>query len=254
MFIDKIREPFAVLVDIHGNLEAFQVVLNHVKAQNITKILYLGDIIGYGANPHECLALARENGLALIKGNHERFITKEVKPSAKEVTSDLPQAIKWTRKQMSREEIKYIKQLPDDLNVGVNFQFVHGSPRDKDEYIITYEAVKINLDWFIKKYPNRHICFFGHSHLPCIVGRETGRNKIHKTHRESLAKGESYLINPGSVGQPRDKSPDAAYAVFDPGSWEVTIFRLPYNVTAAMKKIVAAGLPMRFAERLKGGT
>lgn len=237
---------YALVSDIHGNLEAFTEVLKKIKEEECEKIVCLGDIVGYGANPRECIALVRENNMATIAGNHDFACIG--KTNINYFNSYAKEATLWTRKITTDEDKKFLNNLPL-VDYHENFTVVHGtlySPELFDYIQTTYDAY-LSLQLL-----ESQICFLGHSHVPITFFQgdliSYTLNPVVK-----IEEGVKALINIGSVGQPRDDNPRASFATYDTDKMEVEIHRVEYDVEKTMAKILKAGLPPPLAERLKYG-
>lgn len=241
---------YGILADIHGNLEALEVALSRLDGEGADTILCLGDVVGYNANPAECLAKARERCSAIITGNHERMVLGRNLEGIRQETRD---ATEWTRDQLSAEEIAYIEALPESMPIGEHLLIVHGAPRDPDEYILSTDAIRDNMEVLRRDHPGVKVCFFGHSHFPMVIGYPDIHTRFHETRTIELDPSRLYLINPGSVGQPRDGCPKASCALYDDDAHAITIFREPYEIASTQGKIRAAGLSERLAARLELG-
>jgi len=236
-----------LLSDIHANLPALEAVLSD--AEGLFEATWvLGDTIGYGADPSACIGVVRDLGALAIAGNHEeaaigRMSTKNFNPVARE-------AIEWTAEVLSDDDQEYVRNL--ELTVIVDrFTLVHGSPRDPVwEYIETAPQVLDNLEHF-----KTEACAMGHSHRPFTVGVTDGA-VVRVDHtpggREQLV-GDRLYVNPGSVGQPRDRDSRASYALLDLESWDVEFRRVEYDIPSAQARIREFGLPESLAKRLELG-
>lgn len=243
---------YLIISDIHGNLEALNSLIESVKKKKFQKIIILGDLVGYGANPNEIIERVRNEKkvFKIIRGNHDRVAFME----GQESSFNLPAmaAILWTRKNLKEENFNFLKGLPQGPIKIENFLISHGSPIDEDLYILSeYEAYEV----FLKT--KEKLIFFGHSHIPCFFTLE--KNKISGflikgdyLHLK-LKKNIRYLINPGSIGQPRDGNPKASYLVYDSKGYSITLFRIPYDFKKTQKSIMDAGLPIHLASRLERG-
>lgn len=243
---------YLILSDIHANWEALQAVLAHARGR-YDAILCCGDLVGYGADPEAVVDWARRNVRALVRGNHDKAaIGLEdldwFNPAA-------ASAAQWTQRQLSPQSLEFLRQLPRGPVAVCDFQILHGSPVDEDDYLITPAEAAC-----VEGYLSARVSFFGHSHLQGgFLLEPHGATEIGQVppHRTSLtlelpATG-SCLINPGSVGQPRDGDPRAAYAIYVPENRRVTYYRVPYDIEAAQRKILTAGLPESLALRLAYG-
>lgn len=240
---------YALFADIHSNLEAFQAVSEEFKKENINEYICLGDVVGYAANPNECIKLVKElNPITIIAGNHDwasvgRVDINYFNPIAQE-------AVLWTQKQLTEENKNFLRD-PPLIKEFADFVIVHGSlySPEKWHYICTLQDTKKNF-----KYQKKKICFIAHSHQPFIVSQDRkGNCKGVRETEISLKEDYRYLINIGSIGQPRDSNPDACYCLYDPDKRELEIKRIPYQTKKAHDKIIAAGLPQKLAWRLSIG-
>jgi len=243
---------YLVFSDIHGNLEALEAVLNDVKRKKIDYYLFLGDLVGYGASPNEVvkrvLSLKR---LFMVRGNHDKAVCGL--DSIQTFNPIAAAAIEWTRKNLHPKHLSVLSGLPKSpLIIHHEISICHGSPFDEDYYIFgEFDAVE--AFGFIET----PLCFFGHTHFPFIYAEKeqvVEGTFIQETPFElRLEKGTRYLINPGSVGQPRDRDPRAAYAIFDSKTNRIKFYRVKYDVNQTQRKILEAGLPSALAERLALG-
>jgi diadenosine tetraphosphatase ApaH/serine/threonine PP2A family protein phosphatase len=246
-----------VLSDIHGNLEALQACV--AAAPAFDRVVNLGDIVGYGANPNEVIDMLRQLGALSLRGNHDKACAGTMDLSTFNPMATL--AAMWTRQALRPENLEELRNLPQGplyIEGCEGVQFVHGSPLDEDEYLLsTLDGLEQLLHI---KVP---VTFFGHTHIQggfAIEGDEgmTLRPNFRKrdqaeSYEQRLRRDGRYLINPGSAGQPRDADWRAAFAVFDCQEWSVTYYRVPYDVKCAQRKILDANLPDRLAHRLKEG-
>jgi diadenosine tetraphosphatase ApaH/serine/threonine PP2A family protein phosphatase len=246
-----------IISDIHSNLEALEACLAAAPAYD--RVFNLGDIVGYGANPNEVTARSRDLGTVFVRGNHDKACSGVSSVDGFNPIAGL--AALWTRERLRPEHLEFLRELPmGPIEPLEGVQCVHGSPRDEDEYLL------IASDAYQQLVQARDpLTFFGHTHVQCGYlyepGSKSGRQVVpvysSKKTADSvtleLEEGTAYLINPGSIGQPRDGDPRAAFAVYDTESRTVTFHRVPYDIAAAQEKIFAAGLPERLAIRLEEG-
>lgn len=237
-----------VLSDIHANIEALTNVL--LAAENEGEITYcLGDIIGYGPNPSECLQAMRQYSLFTVMGNHEAAVlhtgmTAVFNPEARK-------AIFWTTEHIFDEDWEQIRALPLTKDQG-NITLVHASLTEPERwnYLYSEEDLEVNL----RCLKDGQVCFFGHTHVPGIYCLKSGRFSSLPIEEEVKLEPETrYLINVGSVGQPRDGDPRAAYCVFNPDANTVAIRRVSYDFRTTQRKIIDADLPAFLASRLSSG-
>lgn len=240
---------YAVFSDIHANLEALEVVMSHIENQAVDKYICLGDIVGYGANPNECCDLVLSKGSHCILGNHDKAAIDS--SESRFFNSYALESAVWTSKKLDQKFKDFFLKLEDESLVKDLFLIVHGAITNRNDYIVSEYDFQRNVELLQNKYPDIYLCFFGHSHVKKVWGTKPEK----KTETQYLlSKKEYYLINPGSVGQPRDKDPRASYIIFDTESYSVEYFYLDYDIEAAQKKIIDAGLPQFLSERLEHGT
>jgi predicted phosphodiesterase len=245
---------YLVLSDIHSNLEALDAVFDAVSRRHYDALLILGDFVGYGADPNAVLErVRRERPLVSIRGNHDKVAAGVEEPDGFNHTARIAAA--WTQQALTLENRDYLRALPKGpCLIDGDLEICHGSPLDEDQYIFD------NLDALrALQATRRPVCLFGHTHVPTLaaIGDSApltlegtqGQAEVELT----IEPGWKYLINPGSVGQPRDGDSRAAYAIADLGRRRVTLFRVAYPISIAQEKILAAGLPPTLAQRLEVG-
>jgi len=237
---------YAIISDIHANLEGFQTVLADIKAQQCTHIVCLGDVVGYGANPKECLDLVREMNIPVVKGNHDEYIGGEDEPEG--FNDAAAEAVAWSRAQLTAEDRKWLRDLKY-FRLVANFSIVHATLDAPQRWGYVFEKLEAAASF---TYQNTQLCFFGHTHVPVAFIREVGVRGGTYT-KFGMEQGKKYFVNVGSVGQPRDGDPRAGYVIHDLPQGTVELRRLTYDVATAQKKIRAAGLPERLADRLGSG-
>jgi len=246
-----------LLSDIHSNLEALEACLEAAPAHDL--VVNLGDTVGYGGNPNEVIARSKAIGRVFVRGNHDKAVSGLMNLEDFNPVAGL--ATLWTRDQLTPANLDWLRSLPQgpvELEELPGIQFVHGSALDEDEYMV---SVRDAIEPLITN--PVPITFFGHTHLQ---GGFTLQGEIGEAYRPGyrtvgqaetsdwpLRKEFRYLINPGSVGQPRDGDWRAAFAVFDSDAGIVSFHRVPYNLRIAQEKILAANLPPRLATRLATG-
>lgn len=235
----------AVLSDIHSNWHALEAVLADMPP--VSDVICLGDVVGYNAEPRRCLDFVRDQSWPTLVGNHDRACTDV--DILDWFNDDAAKAIEWTVNRLGGDRLAWLAALPDESHIGDDVLLVHGSPRDHIyEYILDIPTAEANLDLI-----GEHVCFHGHTHVPGIFRRGGGvLRHDYKIGGVFALRGPS-LVNPGSVGQPRDGNPDASYAVWDRAAGTFEFRRVAYDRQGAKAAIRAAGLPDRFAERLDQG-
>ena len=237
---------YAVISDIHGNLEALEAVLRDVP-EEVQTIYCLGDVIGYGANPDECCDVVRSLEMPTISGNHDLAVT-DLKTDLNWFNPTAAAAVLWTREHLSEENAGFLRTRPRMMRTDEAL-FVHGSIRDPDEYIINRISAEENLAILKSEYPGVPICFFGHTHVKTVSPSPNG--SVIEAHTLDLSANGPYLVNPGSVGQPRDGDTFASYVLTE--DRRVTYRFVEYDIERAQAKIRSAGLPGMLADRLAVG-
>ena len=242
----------AVISDIHSNYEALQSVLAQIDLEGLEGILNLGDLVGYNASPNECLDLVQERPMRHLAGNHDLALLEPER--AQDFNIIAYQALMWARQQVRSHHLDFLRTLPLTRELE-GCLACHGTPTSPDAYISYHFQGKRVLSYLAKDSPFR-LCFFGHTHRRALWYRDV-RGKVAL---QPISPGKiildpdcHYLINPGSVGQPRDGNPEAAYAVFDARESSIHFKSVPYDVDKAQNRILAAGLPPFLADRLAEG-
>jgi diadenosine tetraphosphatase ApaH/serine/threonine PP2A family protein phosphatase len=239
------------MADVHANLRALRVALTHMHGASVDRILFLGDLVGYGAEPGECIDLIRSlDNVTVISGNHDRQLVGDMDPNMRRTAV---RALEWTKRALTEEQIDYLQRLPQGQTLDEVFILVHGSLVSRDAYILSTKEVEENRKLMVEEFKGRRVCFFAHTHVPLLVGTKSVVRDLHETKAFELDQHDVFLINPGSVGQPRDRCPLAAFGIFDTSNWTMTFFRVPYDIDGAKAAIAAAGLPEKFARRLDVG-
>lgn len=225
----------AIISDIHSNLEAFEAVLSEIELQDVEATYCLGDMIGYGPNPNECIELAREHEIQSILGNHEWAVIND---DVSRFTPYAQRAILWTKNELSKKNIDYLAGLAETRTEKMsnkNVLMAHGSPRNPIWEYVRPDWPAHELDNLISPSGADHI-FLGHTHKPHVYNSKDGS-----------------IINPGSVGQPRDHDRRASFAVFDSEKGTAKINKVEYDIDKTAEKIKKSGLPGILAARLFEG-
>ncbi len=239
---------YAIISDIHGNLEALESVLTEIDNRKVDSLICLGDVVGYGPNPNECVEIIQEKAEIILAGNHDyaplgKLDISYFNPWAKS-------AIEWTSEHLTQSSIDFLLNLPLKKELD-GFTIVHATPNDPEDwnYIITIgDAVK-NFPEF-----KGQICFVGHSHVPMIVTlNENEDYRVIRNNPVLIDPKLRFIINVGSVGQPRDFIPKAAYAIYDTEEQIYELFRVKYDIEVTQSKIIKQGLPRFLADRLEIG-
>ena len=247
MFWTLFPMQLAILSDIHANMEAFEAVLKDINTASIDTIISLGDNIGYGPEPEKVISCLKENNIPSVMGNHEYAILNKSQIESFNLAARLSilKTIEW----LSEKAVSFVKQLPNFM-IFNHCRFVHGAPPDSPT-LYMYEALGVDYKGIFSLF-DEHICFLGHTHKLDMVHFDG-----HKAHRKKLFRGKfklekhnRYVINVGSVGQPRDDDKHAKYVIWDMDEHLIDVRFIEYDVTGVAEKIKAAGLPLANAERL----
>jgi diadenosine tetraphosphatase ApaH/serine/threonine PP2A family protein phosphatase len=235
----------ALVSDVHGNLEALLSVKKSLENEGVDRVLFLGDIVGYGASPNECIDVVRVTAHTVLAGNHDwaaigKSSTSNFNPLAEA-------AITWTAEQLTKGNKKFLFSLPlrEDREDFLSVHATHLNP-EAWAYIVKADDADKSFLHFLQP-----ICFIAHSHYPIIfIQTETGLVVSERASGLTIKAGQRYIINSGSVGQPRDGSPLASYGIYDTEKKTYSLVRVEYDVALAQKKIIAAGLPPFLAKRI----
>lgn len=237
---------FAIFGDIHANLEAFEIVLADARVQRCTAYICLGDVVGYNANPRECLELVQSLKCPVVKGNHDDYASSD---SSLESFNPLAEAaIQWTRDQLNPSEKSWLGALPLISEI-YGFMIVHATLEDPGGW--SYVLNQLDAAASFSK-QTTELCFFGHTHAPRAYIKDSSVVGL-PFEQLVLEPGKKYFVNVGSVGQPRDGDWRAAYVVFDAEKRTVRLRRLTYDLPKTQEKILSSGLPPRLADRLAFG-
>jgi predicted phosphodiesterase len=237
---------YAVIADIHANLEALEVVLADTKEQKCTHYCCVGDVVGYNANPKECLDIVRTMGMPVVKGNHDEYCSSE--EDLEGFNPHAAEAVNWTRKQLSKEDRQWLRDLKY-VRLVASFSMVHATLDGPQRWGYVFDKLAAAASF---TYQNTAVCFFGHTHVPVAFVRDSMvRGGTYSKFR--VEPGKKYFVNVGAVGQPRDGNPKAGYVIYDLNEGSIELRRLDYDIPRAQKKILEAGLPPRLADRLALG-
>ncbi len=244
---------YLILSDIHANWEALEAVLADAEG-SFDRVLCCGDIVGYAADPNAVVDWARTNAHVVIRGNHDKAAAGS--EDLEWFNSAAKAATLWTQRSLTPENLEYLRNLPRGPALVDDFQLVHGSPLDEDEYLVTPRNAAQ-----LAGYLETPVTFFGHTHHQggFLIHRNDTRQintllPMENSMEFPVPQNAAVLINPGSVGQPRDRDPRAAYVLYTPEERLVRYRRVPYDIEAAQRKILAAGLPQQLAFRLATGS
>jgi predicted phosphodiesterase len=246
-----VSAKYGIISDIHANYTAMKMALEYLQAAGVDKILCLGDLVGYGAEPFECIQAVKDKpDVYTIAGNHDRQVIGEKDPRMRKTAAKV---LEWTADNISPSNARFLKSLPSGMTVDDIFIMVHGSLVERDAYILSPQEVGKNLNCMMSDFPDQRVCFFGHTHIPMLIGTKAVITDLRETKTFQLDRNDFYMINPGSVGQPRDKCPLASFGIFDTQNWTMTFIRKPYDFRLAQRLIIDNGLPEKFARRLAVG-
>ncbi|MDP2884272.1 MAG: metallophosphoesterase family protein [Ignavibacteria bacterium] len=237
--IAKLSVRIAIISDIHSNLEALTSAFAAIDAEHVDTIVCLGDIVGYGANPNECLSLVRSRCSTILLGNHDAAALDL--SFANQFTLNAQLSAIWTFGILLDENKAFLKDLPQDKTLG-DVLLSHASPFEPKEwhYVISEYDTREAFRAFTER-----ICFIGHSHIPVIFSERGKAATVSETGR--------FIVNVGSIGQPRDGNPNLSFGIFDTELWSYQNVRIGYDIDTAAEKIRKAGLPRTLAERLYHG-
>ncbi|MBD3348919.1 MAG: metallophosphoesterase [Candidatus Eisenbacteria bacterium] len=238
---------YAVLSDIHANMEALSSVLSSLKSRGVERAVCLGDVVGYGAEPREAVSSVRDWSEATVLGNHDAGAVAE--NGLGSFNRYAREAVEWTRGRLGDDEREFLSGCPlTERYEGA--LLVHASPAEPGSW--TYVLEEREAEEAFAAFEG-DLCFLGHSHEPCFFEQREGAVRKLPPGTIELAPGSRYIVNPGSVGQPRDGDPRASYAVADAGEKRIEIVRVPYDFREAGARIEREGLPVVLSERLATG-
>jgi len=239
----------AILSDIHANAEALRATLARISTLAVNRIVCLGDIVGYNAEPAACITLLRQAGALCVAGNHDRAVTGQITVEGFPHTA--VRAVAWTRKRLDAEALDFLAGLPPTLSIAGQLVAVHGAlhPEHGCEMVRldSNEARRLSFAALLRHPSGARVCAFGHTHHVGIFELEDGTIRQRTADPVALRPGASYLINPGSVGQPRTADPRASFLVLDTARQVVSVHRVAYDAEAALAKTRAAGLMPAFS-------
>ena len=237
---------FAIISDIHANLEALEAVLADAKENECDQFVCLGDVVGYNANPHECVKHVREMDCPIVKGNHDEQAS--LLESSRDFNEMAEAAIQWTRDNLTDSDKEWLRKLEFQRQVG-DFTIVHATLDAPEQWGYVFNNLDAAASFTRQQ---TAVCFFGHTHVPMAFVRDESveRQRVDKLRIDSNKK---YFINVGSVGQPRDGDWRAAYCIYDTDPGIIEERRVKYDLQTAQKKIIDAELPRLLAERLAIG-
>jgi len=238
---------YVLMSDIHGNLEALRAVMKFLERIEPFQLYCLGDIVGYGADPKDCLQILQDESNLILAGNHDLAVAGVINCS--DFNPIAQAAVEWTRRQLDEDDLSELANLPL-VYIDGDYCFTHASPLDpmQFKYVRTLEDVSEVLSSIGQRF-----CFVGHTHLPVLVRMDEKRGRMEVLHesRVRIEDGFRYFVNVGSIGQPRDSNPDACCVLVDEEAQSLEFLRVPYDITTCQNKIISEGLPTYLAERLE---
>ena len=241
---------YAIIADIHANLAAFTAVLNDIERRGgAEEVWSLGDVVGYGPDPHQCIELLRQYNHACIAGNHDWAAIGKIDTS--DFNPDAAAACHWTAQQLSPGDVEYLSSLPLVIEKD-DFTLVHGSPREPIwEYLLSTSNAKENFNYFQSQF-----CLVGHSHIPLVFEYNEAEvcsfSELPADATITLGKNR-LIINPGGVGQPRDGDPRASYAIYNSENRTIKHYRIPYDIETTQARMMEYRLPVHLVTRLSYG-
>jgi len=238
---------YAILSDIHSNLEALEAVIEACRQQKIKKFFCVGDTVGYGANPKECLDFLQKYKVVSVAGNHDWAVGGRL--DASYFTEDGKAAVAWTRTSIPFEYFNYLNTLKTVFKNN-NFILAHASLNNPEHFDYLNDISKAPDTFHLM---DRPVCFIGHTHVPQIFVQKENNILYSLMSEIEIDSGCKYIVNTGSVGQPRDGNPMASYGIYDTDIGIVELKRVEYNIATAQEKILEAGLPDFLARRLTVG-
>lgn len=237
----------AVISDIHGNLPALNGFIWCVEDYGIDKVVCLGDVVGYNPWPNECIDIVREGTIPTVMGNHDKVASGLEEPN--HFNNSAIKAILWTREALTAENINWLSKLSDRILLNDEIILVHGSPSNPNEYINSKDSAKFNMEFMTQKF-GVSICFFGHTHITATYSLNSSGLKILEDPVIKIESGNDYLINPGSIGQPRDGDPRASFLIFDEDERQIEFHRYSYDIDEVNRELHNAGQDDFLGKRL----
>lgn len=232
---------FAILADIHANLEALQAVLEDSRAEYCTHYAFLGDFVGYNADPKACVDLVRSMDVPCVKGNHDEYCALDSTPDG--FNPQAARIVDWTRNQLTADDRKWLHGLPYVLHVA-DFTITHATLDDPHRWGYVFDGLAAAASF---AYQKTKVCFFGHTHVP-VAFMHDGTVRGGTYSKFNVVPRKDYFINPGAVGQPRDNNPLAAYVIYDLDEATIELRRVAYDVDRAQQKIRERGLEDDFGD------
>ncbi|MGD0727118.1 MAG: metallophosphoesterase family protein [Spirochaetia bacterium] len=245
----------AIVSDIHSNHEALAVVLGTIEKLPVDVLYCLGDLVGYNADPDACVEAVLPRVKAVVRGNHDKAVAGLLNLDWFNHTAR--EAVLWTRRSARAQTLEEVKKLPPGpLEMEEGVLLCHGTPYDEDSYLMDMGSIMESYRFLEESHPETRFCLHGHTHYPQVVVRREKRKRpevLRRQEETSLEPGATYLINPGSVGQPRDGIALASFGILDTNRLVYRNLRVAYGVQETQRKVLQAGLPPELARRLAEG-
>ncbi|MFA5088466.1 MAG: metallophosphoesterase family protein [Candidatus Omnitrophota bacterium] len=238
---------YAIFSDVHGNIEALDAVIQSLRTESIEQYFCLGDIVGYGANPEECIEAVQRLPALSIAGNHDWAVLEKI--DVRHFNSAAREAVFWTRRHLSESGKAFLQSL-ELLHTNDEVILAHGTLQHPGEFLYLLDLGQAGATFRLM---DRQVCFIGHTHIPQVIIECRGKASLEKPGEVRTVSGCRYIINVGSVGQPRDRDPRAAYCIYDTETQALSIRRVDYPIEKAQQKISQSGLPNSLASRLAEG-
>ena len=239
---------FAILADIHANIDALHAVMEDALARGATDFICVGDIVGYNAAPAECIKVVREHNMLCVRGNHDHFC--QANESLGDFQPTAASVIDWTRRQLGDDDTRWLGELPLSRVVKGLFTIVHATLDMPANWGYVFDPLEAKAHF---TYQNTPLCFHGHTHVPIVFEQNKGYVFRNEPAPITVKVGSKYFINVGSVGQPRDGEPRASYVLYHARQREVEFRRVTYDILTAVARVRRAGLPERLVRRLETG-
>ena len=239
---------FAILADIHSNIDALNAVMDDARGQGATDFICIGDIVGYNAAPAECIKVVRDSNMICVRGNHDHYC--HVNESLGDFQPTAASVIDWTRRALGDADARWLGELPLTRVVSGLFSIVHATLDMPANWGYIFDALEAEAHF---TYQTTMLCFHGHTHVPIIFEKSSGRVFCNEPAPTRIKLGTKYFINVGSVGQPRDGDPRASYVLYHAKPREVEFRRVAYDILTAVARVNRAGLPERVGKRLETG-
>lgn len=239
-------KKYAILGDIHANLEALNAVVEDARTKGVTDFVCVGDVVGYNASPSQCIKVIRDLGCVTVRGNHDHYCSYD--ESLDDFQPLAASVIAWTRRQLTDEDVKWLHDLPFSKAYG-GFTLVHSTLDTPERWGYVFDSLAAEANF---SYQVTALCFHGHTHVPMIYEKNRDIMRIEPC-KIKMSFGQKLFINVGSVGQPRDNDPRSSYVIYCAKSKEIEFVRVPYDLETSMGKNIKAGLPERLATRLSLG-